>query len=297
MHVDTEPAGPADATPAPDLVAEGVYLLGGSVAIDERISWYPATETGRHLPFNSYLLADAGNLLLLEAGVPAMFPALAAQFGGIACGKQGSMRLAVTRNEPDCVANIPGLVHLIGLRTVYSPGLLNTLQFFPADTMSLREGSFLDTATELQMLDFGVACTRVAPGDMVPVSERRRLEVIKAPLRILPTVWYYDRISRALFCSDSFSDETAAATGQRLLPDVVSHDALVARCIGNFALKFDWLARSRLAPIIDDLEVIFARYDIEVLAPSRGLVIRGAAAVRAKQSAMLAALRKLESRQ
>ncbi|RAI57105.1 hypothetical protein [Roseicella frigidaeris] len=306
MHADTDagPIGsithrdrnPADAATTPGPIAEGLHLLGGSVAIDERISWYPAAEAGRHLPFNSYLLADAGSLLLLEAGVPAVFPALAAQLDGIARAGQGPTRLAVTRNEPDCVANIPGLVRLTGLRTVHSPGLLNTLQFFSDDTAALREGSFLDTATELQMLDFGVTCARVAPGDTVPVSERRGLEVIQAPLRVLPTVWYYDRLSRTLFCSDSFSDETAAAPDQRLLADVAPHDVLVARCLENFALKFDWLARSRLAPIIGQVEAIFARHDIETLAPSRGLVIRGAAAVRAKQSAMLAALRQLESR-
>ncbi|UFN50097.1 hypothetical protein LPC08_05555 [Roseomonas sp. OT10] len=304
MHVDSETIGPiadketdpADAATAPEPIAEGLHLLGGNVAIDERLSWYPAAEAGRHLPFNSYLLADAGSLLLLEGGVPAVFPAIAVQLGGLACAGQGPTRLAVTRNEPDCVANIPDLVRLTGLRTVHSPGLLDTLQFFTADTEALREGSFLDTATELQMLDFGVACARVAPGDTVPVSAHRRLEAIQAPLRVLPTVWYYERVSRTLFCSDSFSDETAATPGQRLLAGVAPHDALVARCLENFALKFDWLARSRLAPIIDQVEAIFDRHDIEVLAPSRGLVIRGAAAVRAKQSAMLEALRRLEAR-
>jgi hypothetical protein len=53
------------------------------------------------------------------------------------------------------------------------------------------------------------------------------------------------------------------------------------------------LARSDLSSVVADLENIFGRYDIEILAPNRGLVVSGREAVAAKTSALIAALREL----
>jgi hypothetical protein len=51
--------------------------------------------------------------------------------------------------------------------------------------------------------------------------------------------------------------------------------------------------RLNLTSVIADLEKIFARYEIDTLAPSRGVLINGRTAVRAKITALLAALRAL----
>jgi hypothetical protein len=105
----------------------------------------------------------------------------------------------VTRNEPDCVANIPRLVRLFGLKNVHSPGLMNTLQFFPADDAGLMERSFNHRSTQLQMLNFGVGCTPAVSGGEIRISDDRVLEVLAVPLRVLPTVWYV--IGRRELCS------------------------------------------------------------------------------------------------
>jgi hypothetical protein len=202
--------------------------------------------------------------------------------------------LAVTRNEPDCVSNIPRLVREFGLKSVHSPGLMNTLQFFPSDEADLKEKAFSHTATELQMLSFGVGCTPSVPGGQVRISEGRTLEVVSVPLKVLPTVWYYDRATRTMFCSDSFSDETAVGADVRILDSVDEPDALIARFHESFTRKFDWLGRSDLSTVIADMEAIFDRYDIEILAPNRGLVVHGREAVAAKTAALLAALRELQ---
>ena len=269
----------------------GLSLLGGCVPLDPMISWYEEL-AGRFLPFNTYLLTGSGSSLLVEGGVPAAFAPLDRQLRDIPPDAHPK-RLAVTRNEPDCVANVPALVALLGLETVHSPGLMNTLQFFRSDEAEREEQSFAERTAELQMLDFGVACSPARPGETVPVGGDRRLTVIAAPLRVLPTVWFHDVPSGTLFCSDSFADETAESPHQRVIATVDPHRALVDRFLRSFPLKFDWLARSDLSTVIADLEAVFEGHDIRRLAPNRGLVIEGRTAVRAKLTAVLAALREL----
>jgi flavorubredoxin len=275
-------------------LADGkLHILGASVPIDGRISWYSDADRGRFVPFNSYLLQEGESILLVEAGVPAVFDHTARQLREILGGRSVIGRLAVTRNEPDCVSNIPRLVREYGLKSVHSPGLMNTLQFFPADEADLSEKAFSHSTTELQMLNFGVGCTPAIPDGEIRISPERALEVVAVPLKVLPTVWYYDRATRTMFCSDSFSDETAFDVDVRILTSVDQRDALIARFHENFSRKFDWLARSDLSTVIGDMEGIFDRYDIEILAPNRGLVIHGREAVATKTAALLAALKAL----
>jgi flavorubredoxin len=276
------------------LVGEKIHLLGSSMPIDGRISWYPDSDRGRFVPFNSYLLQQGESFLLVEAGVPAVFDHTARQLQAILGGTCVIGGLAVTRNEPDCVSNIPRLVREFGLKSVHSPGLMNTLQFFPSDEANMKEKAFSHAATELQMLNFGVGCTPSLAGGEVRISDDRALEVVAVPLKVLPTVWYYDRAARTMFCSDSFSDETGGEADVRILSVVDEQEVLVARFHENFSRKFDWLARSELSKVIAEVENIFDQYEIEVLAPNRGLVIRGRDAVSAKTAALLTTLKELQ---
>ena len=276
------------------LVPGRLHLLGASVPLDDRISWYDGA-SGRYVPFNTYLVADGDRLLLVEAGVPAVFAAVERQIGNMFPLSGVPSRIAVTRNEPDCVASLPLMVRRFALDTVHSPGLMNTLQFFASDATDLRERAFAHQANELQMLDFGVRCVPALAGEEIAVGPSCSLRIIAAPLRILPTVWLHDPVTRTLFCSDSFADETGNAPDVRLLSTVEPAAALEARFLRSFALKFDWLARSDLTGVIGDLERIFADFDIERLAPNRGLVVSGYRAVHAKQAALLAALRTLQA--
>lgn len=280
---------------APSLHDDQLRLLGASIRVDGRLSWYPPQDMGRFVPFNAYLLKDGEDVLMVESGVPATFEILLAQLSSLTHGAPCVRNLAVTRNEPDCVANVPLLVRHAGLQTVNSPGLMNTLQFFPADDVDVRERSFTHRSTELQMLNFGVRCAPAAPGGDVPISDHRSLRVLGVPLRVLPTVWFYDAATRTMFCSDTFSDETAPSPDERILTEVDTDDVLTARFKRSFRLKFDWLEHSDLVSIIEDLERIFDRFEIETLAPSRGLVIHGKAAVAAKIRALMTTLHELHA--
>lgn len=275
------------------LAGRALALLGGSVQVDERISWYQQEDHGRYLPFNSYLLREQDSVFLLESGVPVILDRIAGQLRWSLDEQVVVPRLAVTRNEPDCVSNVPDLVRQFGLKMVHSPGLMNTLQFFEATEAARRESSFNHQSAELQMLSYGVGCTPAISGGQIELAGDRVLEIVAVSLRVLPTVWYYDRKTKTMFCSDSFSDETAREMRQRLLVTTEDKDVLVGRFHRHFEGKFDWLVRSDLSSVIAELEGIFSSYDIEILAPTRGLVVYGRQAVQEKKAALLEALRTL----
>jgi hypothetical protein len=96
-----------------------------------------------------------------------------------------------------------------------------------------------------------------------------------------------------MFCSDTFSDESAASCETRISSSVDDREALVSRCRNHFYGKLDWLMRGDISTVISDLEAIFDRYEVEILAPNRGVVTQGKGAVGAKMGALLSALRSL----
>jgi hypothetical protein len=66
----------------PPRMADGTfYVVGRTVPIDGRISWYASEHIGRHLLFNSYLFKGDGGAFLLEAGVPRPSIARRRKFG------------------------------------------------------------------------------------------------------------------------------------------------------------------------------------------------------------------------
>ena len=64
----------------------------------------------------------------------------------------------MTRNEPECVCNIPNLVNEFGIKAVHSLPLMRSLQLLRAGLGDLRAASFDARVAELQLLEFGVQC-------------------------------------------------------------------------------------------------------------------------------------------
>jgi hypothetical protein len=199
----------------------------------------------------------------------------------------------VTRNEPECVCNIPNLVNDFGIESVHSLPLMSSLQFLRGS--DLRAASFDARAAKLQLLEFGVQCNPAEGSGSIPIDGKDRLEVFETPLRVLPTNWFYDRQTRALFCSDTFCGETSEAADIRTSADVVSESEMTARLSRDLTRKFDWLVRSDLSGIIGGLERYFGERRIDILAPTRGNVIVGSRAVELRLRALIRVLKNLDA--
>ena len=119
--------------------------------------------------------------------------------------------------------------------------------------------------------------------------------MFETPLRVLPTNWFYDRQTRALFCSDTFCGETSELADIRTSTDVVSESEMTARLSSDLTRKFDWLVRSDLSGIIGGLEKYFGERRIDILAPTRGNVIVGSGAVELRLRALIRILKNLNA--
>jgi flavorubredoxin len=277
-----------------ELVSDELFLLGGVELVDARLSWYAPRTFGRHAPYNSYLIRTASECLLVESGVASHHHIIYAQLRQLLRNNERIKKIAVTRSEPECVCNIPNLVRDFGVEVMHSLPMMSALQFFPAKPHDLRASSFNLRSTELQMLEWGVECVSADAGESVVVAGEERLVPFQTPLRVLPTNWFYDKKTRTLFCSDSFSGSVSDTPAMRTTAEVPDEQELIEDTLDELKLKFDWLSRGRLSEIIETLEMYFSERSIEILAPTRGQVIVGAPAVAAHLNALSQALKALD---
>ena len=279
-----------------ELVQGELFLLGGVEQIDERISWYPAEDRGKFVAYNSYLLRSGNDCLLVESGAAAHHATIRAQLRNLLRGEDIFKRIAVTRNEPECVCNIPNLVKDFGIEAVHSAPQMSALQFFPRDSAESRSESFDKRSAELLMLEFGVQCVAADEGEGISINGEVRLEPFKTPLRVLPSLWFHDSRTRTLFCSDIFCAAVSDTPTSRTNSDVLSKDEMRALMLRELAIKFEWLSRGHLSGIIETLEVYFSNRTIEILAPTRGQAIIGAEAVNSRLRALIEAMKMLDAR-
>ncbi|WP_238366878.1 MBL fold metallo-hydrolase [Mesobacterium pallidum] len=263
------------------LVSGRLYMLGDSEDIDARISWRAPCTHGLCEPFNVYLLRGEDGCILVEAGIARHRDRIASQLQSLLAPGERVERLAVTRNEPDTISNLPNLAAACGVHTAYTPGVINPFDFFD------------DASAHLHMKSFGVDQHPALPGTRIALGPDRWLEPVQTPLRLLSTIWYYDTGTRTLFTSDIFSSGTHPRGGDPLLRGVPDRATLYDRMRRHVVVKYDWLTFSNLTDIISDLETLFATYEVETLAPSRGCLIVGAAVVKQYQTVLLDVLRDL----
>ncbi|MGY4349079.1 flavorubredoxin [Bradyrhizobium sp. GM7.3] len=279
-----------------EIVQGELYLLGGVEQIDERISWYPVEDRGKFVAYNSYLLRSGRDCLLVESGAAAHHATIREQLRSRLRNGDIFKRIAVTRNEPECVCNIPNLVTDFGIEAVHSAPQMSSLQFFPSDSAESRSESFDKSSAELLMLEFGVQCIAADEGEGISINGEVRLEPFKTPLRVLPSLWFHDSSTRTLFCSDVFCAAVSATPAVRTNSDVLPKDEMIALMLRELAMKFEWLSRGRLSGIIETLEDYFSKRNIEILAPTRGQVIIGAEAVGSRLRALIEAMMMLDAR-
>ena len=271
----------ADQSSTVELVSGTIELMGAPLEIDARISWRAPHEAGRYDFINAYLVRDGDGAVMVETGVVAHFPVIAAQIERLYPASRGPLRLVVTRNEPDCLSNVTNLARTRGLEKVYAPGIINSLDYFEHLT-----------SKEL-MMSYGVPHQALRPGERVEIGAGRSLEAVATPLKMLSTSWYHEADTGALFCSDVMTNGSSDRPDGRVVDAPEDMDDLVARMKEHFTMRYDWLAGSDCRPIIRALEALFTRLQPRLLLPSRGAAIRGRAAVEQRIEALLRALREV----
>lgn len=255
---------------AVELVPGRAYSLGAAIALDRPVSWVPAGARGFHAS-HAHLLLEGQHALLYDTGVEAVGPAVLRQLAELL--PAGSpLTVIVSRPEFDCSGSMAEL----------------------ARRYRLSGGGLYDfTRIGLQNVRFDTPSGQLEPGVAIELASARRILCVPAPIRMLMTRWVYDEATRTLFTADAFTHVTAPTPASaRVLRDPAppSADAVAEFLVA----KFWWLRHLRSSHVGDAVEQLFARHEVEAIAPSYGAVIKGRPAVIAHVRAVVAAIRYFE---
>jgi glyoxylase-like metal-dependent hydrolase (beta-lactamase superfamily II) len=244
---------PALARPEP-LAGGRVYRLGGEILLDGRVSWCPPG-VRRSQPVNCYLIRGERGAVLVDTGVRLHERKILAQLEELV--EPGEpLSILLTRTEMECCLNIPAIEERFSVASVwYTGGITVPRSNAPARRISVDPGASLE----------------------VEVAEGVVLEIISPLLRLLPTLWIFDRASGVLLTSDAFTHHSGSDAP---VPD----DGIV---------KFQWLRGADTGPIAADVYRIVENRQVTAIGPGYGIPVVGRAECRRAAEELAACLEKV----
>jgi flavorubredoxin len=250
------------------------------------VSWFPSAARGS-APASSYLLPAIGGALLVDPGLTVLEDRLIDQLRGL-LDPAASLSVYVTRPaELDCIAATAAVLSSFPVTAVYAP----TVRMSHRVGIQPNEEPPPERANSSR-LGGGVGWIRIAPGDTIEVGAgpARRLEVVRAPLRMVACAWLYDAASRTLFSSDVFAHVVRPASAPAVLDEGDRDATSTADVRATLEAKFDFLPYTDTRNFGEAIAAVFEARDVEVVAPSYGCVLRGRAVVERHLELLLGAL-------
>jgi flavorubredoxin len=254
--------------------AGSVWRIGGMVPASDQISWIPPRSNG-WVPLNVYVIADGSpgqrTAAVIDTSYPVIESEILAGLDAVA-GRDADLTLIHTRPvEFESIGNTAALLQNRTVRAARTPVQLQEYVYFNPrwDPPALLErGPFWPHDQEIE-------CGGLKPGDIVPVGQDR-LEVLRAPLRLLATAWLYHPASGTLFTSDSFA---AGLVGDPADSPVADEPCWTVDDLRAFLLaKFLWLERADITALAATVDEIVTSHEIRCIAPAHGRIARGQAA-------------------
>ena len=245
-------------------VAPGIFAIGGTIPASRPTTWMMPGLSG-HLAVSCYALRDGDDLFLIDAGLSVHRDAILAALDEAARGTS-HREMIMSRREPDAIVNLPAAVDRLGIDTVYCGGAISPLDFFErVDEKNIEAHVYALS---------GRAVSWVRPGDTIRVG-RMTVDVMPTRICVLPKNHFYERETRTLFGSDSWSflgQDTASGLGVvRAIDERVSRRA-VARYLGH---RFDWLKGVDSTPVQEEIAGLADSIPIDRICSAYGAVVEG----------------------
>jgi hypothetical protein len=247
-------------------IAEGkLYALQNPFALDGRVSSYPGNARGYSVA-NSYLLTQSDAAMLIDTGFGKDEPVIRAQIETLITPGLPLSLFPLRLNEFMSINNVATLAAVFNVETCYTSDVDAALWFdFGAKTdgRDVLESMKVTAVTRADTIQLG--------------TENRVIDVMQAPIRLIPTRWLYDRATRTLFSSDMF---THVWRDTRQGPWIVSEaeeSSTSLRDLRSFLLntRYWWLEGAATDSIRRGIGDLFDKYDVETIAPGYGCVLRG----------------------
>jgi hypothetical protein len=265
----------ADIRPITPLAAGKLYALQHPYPLDGRVSSYPASARGFSVA-NSYLLTQSDAAMLIDTGFGKDEPAIRTQIETLIAPGLPLSLFPLRLNEFMSINNVETFAAHFNVEQCYTSNIDAALWFdfgAKADGRSILDAMPVTAVTRADTIELG--------------KQGRAIDVMQAPIRLIATRWLYDQATRTLFSSDMFTHVwRKKADGPWIVTE--ENDRTSERELRSFLLntRYWWLEGAPTQSIRRGIAEIFARCDVETIAPGYGCILRGRRVV-ARHVAML----------
>jgi flavorubredoxin len=247
-------------------VAEGkLYAFQNPFALDGRVSSYPESARGYSVA-NSYLLTQSDAAMLIDTGFGKDEPVIRAQIESLINPGLPLSLFPLRLNEFMSINNVATLAGVFNVETCYTSDVDAALWFD------------FGTKTEGRDVLQSMKVTAVTRADTIQLGkENRVIDVMRAPIRLIPTRWLYDRATRTLFSSDMFTHVWRNAQKGPWIVTEADDGSTSLQDMRSFLLntRYWWLEGAATDSIRRGISNVFDKYDVETIAPGYGCILCG----------------------
>jgi flavorubredoxin len=247
-------------------IAEGkLYALQNPFALDGRVSSYPGSARGYSVA-NSYLLTQSEAAMLIDTGFGKDEPVIRGQIESLITPGLPLSLFPLRLNEFMSINNVATLAGVFNVETCYTSDVDAALWF---DFGAKTDGR--DVLKSMKV-------TAVTRSDTIQLgTENRVIDVMQAPIRLIPTRWLYDRATRTLFSSDMFTHVWRDTQKGPWIVTEAEERSMSPRDLRSFLLntRYWWLEGAATDSIRRGISDVFDKYDVETIAPGYGCILRG----------------------
>jgi hypothetical protein len=247
-----------------ELVKDKVYCLHNPFPLDGRLSAFPKRVRGWSSA-NCYVLKEPEGAYMLDTGYSAHQQSVIAQLDQVLDRATPLTLFPLRITEYMSVGNGLAISHAFNVRECYATSIDALLWLDLESTSPDRKQP--DIASKLLRGEM-----RLDPSGV----GRRPVVGFTAPLRLLNTAWIYDEVSKILFSSDMFTHVWSdKIEGPWLMEgdDGVTTNAFVRSFL--LGTSFWWLEGARSDPLRKGVRRVFETYDIEMICPGYGAMLKG----------------------
>ncbi len=238
-------------------ITDEVYVLSDVEPADGGRSWLPADATGFE-PFNKYVIVKPDVVFLLDTGVAAHCDSVIATLRDIVGDRK--LIMLPTRSNLEAIGNMGPIIDAFP-----RVQLLTTTRALPPLGLCHISDDKRDT----------VPARRIKRGEALDAIGFGNLQILNPVIRILGTIWLYDRDSRILFSSDFFSEDRLDAADQSVVRRSAAGLPNPATLRRSIVARFDWLERAETTWLRKQWNDIFGNVQPITLAPGFGRVQNG----------------------
>jgi flavorubredoxin len=251
--------------PISDLGGGKLFALHDVLKLDGRIASFPLSARG-WAPSNCYLIRENDGALLLDTGYGSSRDSIIAQIESL-IGRDTPLAICPLRlNDYMSVCNVRPI----------------TMHFSNVSCFALNKGTGLALDFQSQTEEESEAFLNKLTLDLktgnewVKVGANRDIKLNQSPIRLIATRWVYDPVTKTLMSSDMFAHSWGSRPDESWFIDE-HNDTTTEEDIRAFLLstRYWWLEGSKTDSLRRGMTKIFEEFDIEMIAPGYGKLLRG----------------------